>query len=306
MNRLWDAHTAAHTLGAPQVAVMALRDFFDLDADAKRHIAVMQDAEDACWPELAWADGGRDRLRHGRADACAVGWASQRCWATPSIAVGEGDTLSSAIAEGSSVRAEGLAPSQSAAGSLELGGVTDSIASHATLLSGVEHGDGPDAGRRHGAANPGSMGHPDVCAKPCLHAAAGRCANGADCEFCHDQHTTRAKKLDKRDRDALREMPAGAAQRLLLGVLREKVLSIDGSARSLACFEQLAAACGLDAIEHFSLRAMTGRHMRTGLTSMTVRHLLALLESVTAQGNAHSVSAAVQALVVGLQRRLDT
>lgn len=37
---------------------------------------------------------------------------------------------------------------------------------------------------RDGAINPGSAGHPDLCAKPCLHAVAGRCMNTEGCRLC--------------------------------------------------------------------------------------------------------------------------
>ncbi|CAE8743590.1 unnamed protein product [Polarella glacialis] len=33
--------------------------------------------------------------------------------------------------------------------------------------------------------NPGSMAHPELCRRPCIYFAAGSCANGSACGYCH-------------------------------------------------------------------------------------------------------------------------
>ena len=53
----------------------------------------------------------------------------------------------------------------------------------------------PKGGLR-GPENVGSLGHPLLCQRACVHAAAGRhCEAGDGCEFCHVPHT-RGMKLD--------------------------------------------------------------------------------------------------------------
>merc|ERR1719424_1198448 len=56
------------------------------------------------------------------------------------------------------------------------------------------------------ATNPGSVGHPDLCLRPCLYFAVGRCGNGQDCTFCHMAHPKRPLRLDKRHREMLKSM----------------------------------------------------------------------------------------------------
>lgn len=48
---------------------------------------------------------------------------------------------------------------------------------------------------------------------------------GDGCEFCHLPHPNKAKQMDKREREALRQMPVETAELRLLPVIREKVLS---------------------------------------------------------------------------------
>ncbi|CAK9008571.1 Putative tRNA/rRNA methyltransferase Rv0881 [Durusdinium trenchii] len=40
-----------------------------------------------------------------------------------------------------------------------------------------------------GAPSGGSLGHPQVCNRPCIYFAAGNCASGAGCSYCHVEHT---------------------------------------------------------------------------------------------------------------------
>eukprot|EP00440_Ansanella_granifera_P025429 gb/GFBE01027617.1/.p2 GENE.gb/GFBE01027617.1/~~gb/GFBE01027617.1/.p2 ORF type:complete len:315 (-),score=90.90 gb/GFBE01027617.1/:129-1073(-) len=53
---------------------------------------------------------------------------------------------------------------------------------------------------------PGSVGHPEVCRRPCLYFAAGSCSNGAACGYCHMPHTQRPAHLDKQQRELLKQM----------------------------------------------------------------------------------------------------
>ncbi|CAE7257158.1 unnamed protein product [Symbiodinium natans] len=46
----------------------------------------------------------------------------------------------------------------------------------------------------------GSLGHPEVCRRPCIYFIAGNCENGRACAYCHIEHTEKTPKLDKRQR----------------------------------------------------------------------------------------------------------
>eukprot|EP00435_Cladocopium_sp_Y103_P027225 s4386_g6.t1 len=60
-------------------------------------------------------------------------------------------------------------------------------------------------------ASEGSIGHPELCRRPCFYFAKGCCENGANCGYCHLPHGERAPKLDKRQRLVLQHYMAGAA-----------------------------------------------------------------------------------------------
>ena len=68
----------------------------------------------------------------------------------------------------------------------------------------------------------GSVGHPNLCQRPCVHTAAGRrCEAGAGCEFCHLHHS-HIMKMDKMQRRMIDEMPKGDFLYLVLQLLQEK------------------------------------------------------------------------------------
>ncbi|CAJ1376704.1 unnamed protein product [Effrenium voratum] len=51
--------------------------------------------------------------------------------------------------------------------------------------------------------NAGSVGHPAICKRPCMHFVAGSCTNGDLCDYCHLSHNMRPTHLDKRQRELL-------------------------------------------------------------------------------------------------------
>ena len=40
---------------------------------------------------------------------------------------------------------------------------------------------------------PGSVGHPELCRRPCIYFAAGQCRNSADCNFCRSARRARTE-----------------------------------------------------------------------------------------------------------------
>ncbi|CAJ1344285.1 unnamed protein product [Effrenium voratum] len=80
--------------------------------------------------------------------------------------------------------------------------------------------------------NPGSLGHPDLCPRPCIYFRTGTCASGAGCTFCHMSHSRRPLRLDKRHREAIKKMPFKKVLKVIVPILSSKV-------QSLACSEKL-------------------------------------------------------------------
>eukprot|EP00440_Ansanella_granifera_P010981 gb/GFBE01011910.1/.p1 GENE.gb/GFBE01011910.1/~~gb/GFBE01011910.1/.p1 ORF type:complete len:306 (+),score=31.81 gb/GFBE01011910.1/:1-918(+) len=62
--------------------------------------------------------------------------------------------------------------------------------------------------------NPGSLGHPEVCRRPCIFFGSGACGNRTTCGYCHLPHNQRPVHFDKRQRDFVQKL--GDAERLEL------------------------------------------------------------------------------------------
>ncbi|CAE7391225.1 RBCMT [Symbiodinium sp. CCMP2456] len=59
-------------------------------------------------------------------------------------------------------------------------------------------------------ANPGSLGHPELCRRPCIYLLkGGACHAGHACNFCHLTHCTLDAKLDQKQRRLLQKMSPG-------------------------------------------------------------------------------------------------
>ncbi|CAE8626685.1 unnamed protein product [Polarella glacialis] len=94
--------------------------------------------------------------------------------------------------------------------------------------------------------NPGSMEHPELCRQPCNYFAAGSCAGGSACGYCHMSHEGKPSHLDRRNRDLLRSLSEAERLALLLPVLRCRAESTGLAAEAvevLALLEHKAVAC---------------------------------------------------------------
>eukprot|EP00440_Ansanella_granifera_P046748 gb/GFBE01050624.1/.p1 GENE.gb/GFBE01050624.1/~~gb/GFBE01050624.1/.p1 ORF type:complete len:309 (+),score=79.55 gb/GFBE01050624.1/:1-927(+) len=69
---------------------------------------------------------------------------------------------------------------------------------------------------------PGSVGHPEVCRRPCLYYAAGCCSNGDACGYCHLAHTQRPSHLDKQQREALKKLSDADLLKMLAKQMRAR------------------------------------------------------------------------------------
>jgi len=74
--------------------------------------------------------------------------------------------------------------------------------------------------------NPGSLGHPELCTRPCIYFRTGSCTSASKCGFCHMPHSRRTLRLDKRHRECLRRMPFKHVLKGLVPIIRTKILTI--------------------------------------------------------------------------------
>jgi len=145
--------------------------------------------------------------------------------------------------------------------------------------------------QRLALTNEGSVGHPFLCSRPCLYFAAGQCANGAACAFCHLSHTKRAAHLDKRHRDILRQLTMERAAEVLLPVLQEKVLAVDDAGLCRGAFAALACACGVPEVSPVFRPSRSERTLIAGLTSLGLKCVMSTLRRTIVDNESVAVAA---------------
>ncbi|CAE7904529.1 ubiB [Symbiodinium microadriaticum] len=124
----------------------------------------------------------------------------------------------------------------------------------------------------------GSYGHPELCRKPCLFLRYGNCPNGVHCEYCHVPHSSRAVKLDKRQRDSLKELSESALLGLLLPHLNARVSTLNlpqGAADTVGLMEQHLASLPHEAEGH-SMAAWKLNQLNRLLKQMSFMRLIRL------------------------------
>ncbi|CAK8991835.1 unnamed protein product [Durusdinium trenchii] len=70
--------------------------------------------------------------------------------------------------------------------------------------------------------SPGTLGHPEVCRRPCMHFQIGHCDNGSSCNFCHEAHPHKTAKLDKKQRLLLQSLKIQEFTALIAQEVRER------------------------------------------------------------------------------------
>ena len=86
----------------------------------------------------------------------------------------------------------------------------------------TEAGDSPSQPAPNLGLGLGSVGHPELCKRPCVHVAFGRvCSAATACDFCHLHHT-HGKWLDKRHRQVFQKMSKVHFLPFALQVLEQK------------------------------------------------------------------------------------
>lgn len=139
------------------------------------------------------------------------------------------------------------------------------------------------------SVNPGSIGHPELCSRPCLYFRLDQCVNGATCSFCHCPHEQRIAHLGRRHRKMLEGLPFPERLGIMLPVLRDKlqVLGIPTEVTSLLgttrggspgpCDDPSPFAGGPGCEKRRQFRLKDTRCLERALRALTLRSLLTVL-----------------------------
>eukprot|EP00438_Fugacium_kawagutii_P034461 Skav200254 [mRNA] locus=scaffold128:113271:119637:+ [translate_table: standard] len=128
----------------------------------------------------------------------------------------------------------------------------------------------------------GTIGHPELCCRPCLHFVQGYCSDGTNCGFCHEAHSTKEAKLDKMQREIMQSLTIQQSAALILAFVRSRLLQMDVSEKHalLDCLEHEAST---HQVLPRSISSLELRRLRKTLSRMNVYSLLAVFTSRDSQ-----------------------
>mmetsp|Transcript_53923 Transcript_53923/g.120624 ORF Transcript_53923/g.120624 Transcript_53923/m.120624 type:complete len:274 (+) Transcript_53923:110-931(+) len=145
----------------------------------------------------------------------------------------------------------------------------------------------------------GSLGHPEVCRRPCIYFIAGHCENGNACAYCHMEHVEKTPKLDKRQRTIIQSLSRPQLLALVMQFCRTK-------AEQAGFLEEASEILGLLAEESAGARPLSQfvsdrdlRNLHKTLSRMNFSNLIGL---VTHQSNREGASPNVDGLAASLER----
>lgn len=132
----------------------------------------------------------------------------------------------------------------------------------------------------------GSLGHPELCGKPCIRFYFGNCTKGLQCQFCHLEHDEPKRKLDKVQRRNLDNLSEPEVISLLLHQLqtrsRQQGLT-DQLILVLACLRREVRIWRLNDRQFASNEARLNRELRATFANvfkkLSVARLLDLLKN---------------------------
>lgn len=125
--------------------------------------------------------------------------------------------------------------------------------------------------------SPGTLGHPEVCRRPCMHFQLGHCVNGTACNFCHAVHPEKSAKLDKRQRMLLQGMNNQEFTQMVLQFLHQRLENSGDSTKVAAqdlvqCLEQKAGD-----IPCPELPERDSKNLQKTFTRMNISNLIGVL-----------------------------
>lgn len=155
--------------------------------------------------------------------------------------------------------------------------------------------------RSAAAVNPGSMGHPELCPRPCLYFARGNCSQGMNCDFCHLAHSKRPSHLDKRNRDLLKSAHFVEVAALTVPLIRDRAKRLNFDPEALQILAQMEQCLVAFQGSIRSTRAMQA--LGNALSSLTLRSLLAMLQRA-ASGELSDVERRLEAHIFHVKKLL--
>eukprot|EP00928_Gymnodinium_smaydae_P095163 TRINITY_DN8138_c0_g2_i1.p1 TRINITY_DN8138_c0_g2~~TRINITY_DN8138_c0_g2_i1.p1 ORF type:complete len:476 (+),score=22.58 TRINITY_DN8138_c0_g2_i1:163-1428(+) len=112
--------------------------------------------------------------------------------------------------------------------------------------------------------NSGSLGHPELCGRPCIRIVTGSCFHGSSCGFCHLPHGERVVHLDRKKREMLKRMTLGKRVATILPVVRQRVIQLGLDQECVQMINEiLLQVCGENGLLHSNEGSWTKFTLRT-------------------------------------------
>eukprot|EP00928_Gymnodinium_smaydae_P008180 TRINITY_DN12976_c0_g2_i2.p1 TRINITY_DN12976_c0_g2~~TRINITY_DN12976_c0_g2_i2.p1 ORF type:complete len:536 (+),score=86.66 TRINITY_DN12976_c0_g2_i2:54-1610(+) len=129
-----------------------------------------------------------------------------------------------------------------------------------------------------GENSSGSVGHPEMCARPCIYYAQGTCTKGDSCGFCHLPHDGRVAHLDKKGREQIKSMSLEQRVATLLPIIRKKAIHLRLHHDCVQAIDDILVSQTSDA--HVG-KSLVGQIQRGACTKFSIRALLGMLKTDT-------------------------
>ena len=138
----------------------------------------------------------------------------------------------------------------------------------------------------------GSLGHPEVCRRPCIFRALGECEKGNACAYCHMDHFGKTPKLDKRQRTIVQGLNQSQLCRIILRFCSSKAEKegfLDEAAEVLAILAEESA--GVQPLQSLPLSDRDLRNVSKTLSRMSFSNLIGLATRQSANSAWNDASA---------------
>eukprot|EP00928_Gymnodinium_smaydae_P067345 TRINITY_DN5030_c0_g4_i2.p1 TRINITY_DN5030_c0_g4~~TRINITY_DN5030_c0_g4_i2.p1 ORF type:complete len:179 (-),score=23.37 TRINITY_DN5030_c0_g4_i2:80-577(-) len=151
-------------------------------------------------------------------------------------------------------------------------------------------------GAADGGCLSGSVGHPEICSRPCVRAAAGECDLGFSCGFCHMPHEKSGIHLDKKRRIAFKSMTYDERVSTILPLVRLKVVELQLDNDLLQDISDIIESLQLGNYESEKARSIR-QIQRAHATKFTLRSLFSMIKNDTSQGAPSALQASLDRLL---------
>lgn len=145
----------------------------------------------------------------------------------------------------------------------------------------------------------GSLGHPELCHRPCLFFARERCQSGSECRYCHLDHSDRPAGLDKSQRQAVKLLSQGQLLSLLLPHLQTRA----EERGFLEEAQDILQIAGQSSEEPIAISNTLQRKLHKVFRKMSFSGMLGLIRQAMTEGEAEELSAATNRLRTSLSAR---